>query len=104
MKNRIKTGKSAMLRKLLLAWAIFISSMSAEAGFYLGGSLGIQNTKAYNGLFASAFGGYGLIFGPCQNFYFAGEIFGDTGSLPLSQNYYRRTNYGFGASILPGYI
>ncbi len=94
-----------MLKKLLLISAFFMaSSIPAEAAFYLGGSLGIQNTEAYNGLFASASAGYGLIFGDCQNFYFAGEIFGDTGSLPLSQNYYRRTNYGFGASLLPGYV
>lgn len=94
-----------MFKKLLLGCAIFLaSSMAAEASFYLGGSLGIQNTEPYNGLFASAFGGYGLTFGEQQNFYFAGEIFGDSGSIPLNQNHFRRTNYGFGASLLPGMI
>ncbi len=94
-----------MVKKLLIAGALFAAStLNALAAPYLGAGLGIQNTESYNGLLATVFGGYSLSFGEYQNYYFAGEIFGDTGSLPLSQNYYRRTNFGFGASLLPGYV
>jgi opacity protein-like surface antigen len=98
------TGKN-MLKKLLIACALYAAgSLNALASPYLGGSIGIQNTESYNGLMASVVGGFNGTFGYYQNYYVAGEIFGDTGSLPLGQNYYRRTNYGYGASFLPGYI
>jgi len=94
-----------MFKKLLITCTVFAaSSMIALAQPYLGGSIGIQNTNAYTGLLASVFGGYSLTGGEYQNYYLAGEIFGDTGTLPLSQNYFRRTNYGLGASLLPGLI
>ncbi len=92
-----------MFKKGLIICTVFIAS-SSLAEPYLGGSLGLQNTQAYTGLLASVFGGYKLTCGEYQNYYFAGEIFGDSGTLPLSQNYYRRTNYGFGLSFLPGII
>jgi len=93
-----------LFKKILALGAVFVAgTLPAFAGPYLGGGLGIQNTESYNGLLATFFGGYSVTLGEEQNGYFAGEIFGDTGSLPLGQNYYRRTNYGFGASLLPGY-
>lgn len=94
---------AGMLKKLALFCCIYAAT--AEATFaspYLGASLGIQNTKSYNGLLATLAGGYSLSF--CDDYYLAGELFFDTGSIPFSQNYYRRTNFGFGASIIPGYV
>ncbi len=92
-----------MFKKLALACLIYGSALgNAQAVPYLGASLGIQNTEAYNGLLATLSGGYSTSF--CENYYLAGELFFDTGSLPLSQNYFRRTNFGFGASLIPGYV
>jgi len=71
---------------------------------YIGLNGGVQNTKGYNGLMTTLLGGYGLITGKYENYYFAGELFADSGTLPLGKKYYRRTNYGFGASITPGLI
>lgn len=92
-----------MFKKLLLLCTLLISSSLTQAGPYLGAALGIQNTGGgYTGLLVSPFLGFGLPL--CQTYYIGGELFADSGSIPLSQNYYHRTNYGIGASITPGFI
>ena len=99
--------KQAWFKKLsimVLLSSAAPSALALKSIPYLGTSLGIQNTQAYTGLFASVSGGYGIITGEYRNYYFAAELFADSGSLPLCQNYYRRTNYGIGASFLPGLI
>jgi opacity protein-like surface antigen len=99
-----------MSKKLLLALALLSATHSSFALYinsyspYLGAALGVQNTQAYNGLYANGFAGYSLKAGQNNNLYLAGELFINTGTLPLNNNYYRRTTYGFGASILPGLI
>lgn len=96
-----------MFKKLLLIGTILAASpcLSAAKGIpYLGVGFGIQNTQAYTGLLGTVSGGYSITAGQYQNYYFAGELFADSGSLPLCQNYYRRTNYGYGASFIPGII
>jgi opacity protein-like surface antigen len=90
-----------MFKKWLILLPLLLSS-PAMAAFYIGGGVGLQNTGPYNGLFVNAFGGYGRLMGKNQLLYLGGELFGDSGSLPLSQNYYERSNYGLGASFMPG--
>jgi opacity protein-like surface antigen len=92
------------LFNISLLLTLTLLSLEARASLYLGGGPSWQNTEGYNGLLASAFLGYSLKVGETQRFHLAAEIFGDSGSLPLGQNYYRRTNYGFGASFLPGFV
>lgn len=96
-----------MFKKLLITIIILHLTPSlalARGKPYLGAAAAIQNTRGYTGLAANAFLGYSAALGKRQQYYIASEIFGDSGTFPISQNHYHRTNYGFGASILPGFI
>lgn len=101
-----------MLKKLFMLYLLLACSASLalpkiiykKGDPYIGGALGVQNTEGYNGLFAQAFGGINARLGQSQKVYVGGELFADTGTLPLSQKYFHRTTYGFGASVIPGFI
>jgi hypothetical protein len=55
-----------MFKTLLLACALLAAS-PCFATFYVGGSLGVQNTGPYSGLFVNGFGGFEKFLG-ARNF------------------------------------
>lgn len=94
-----------MLKKLLWPLALLLLSNAnaytlAKGNPYLGAALGNQHSENFNGLYANFFTGFGI---RANKFYLAGELFADTGSIPLSHNFTNRTTYGAGVSLLPGF-
>ncbi|HVY54033.1 MAG TPA: outer membrane beta-barrel protein [Gammaproteobacteria bacterium] len=70
---------------------------------YMGFGLGNQNAKGYNGLYGQVFAGLGMRSAE-DTYYVGGEVWVNSGSLPLSQKYFHRTVYGAGVSLMPGII
>src|SRR3990167_8595986 len=116
-----------MLKKILVVGAIIASSASlaeTNAAPYLGGGLGIlTNTSSYaanssvtsggvttisgqpsnfRGVPFNVFLGYGGVIN--QNLYLAGEVFATLATGEIQNNYGVKTTYGYGASILPGFM
>ena len=85
-----------MFKKILLISILIAYSGMIFAGTpYLGAGIGIGSSGTVN-----LFGGYGAAMGEEENYYLAGEVFGNLFS---SQN--DNTNYcQYGASLLPGYF
>lgn len=94
-----------MFKKALLISVIIAGSNVAIAGTpYVGGSLGVTNLAIFSsgkvqaGAVAKLFGGYGSTFGVNNAIYLGGELNIDLAHYPS----YGGTNYGLGASFIPG--
>lgn len=117
LQNKKSIGVLRMFKKLLISAAILatsstgFASVTSAPALYLGGSVGLINnssetgwTSNYRGFDGNIFLGYGGVITP--NISLAGEAFfvpgsfsvGGTGSTTL------KTNWGVGASILPGVL
>lgn len=101
-----------MLKELSVAGAIlFLTSSAAIAnsGPYVGAGLGITANTAttntfgsFRGVPLSVFMGYGgMVY---QNFYLAGELTGTLATGEISNQGAVKTSYGYGASIMPGFV
>lgn len=76
---------------------------ASTAVTYVGAGLGVRQAGSYKALLANIFAGYGKKLGQNNNYYLGGELFADAGSLSLSgRQYGNRSNFGLGASIIPG--
>ncbi len=103
-----------MLKKILLASAMLVSTtgiaMADQAlAPYVGVSTGINVMTAdkaglngYRGVPFNAFVGYGGTIE--QNLYLAGELTGTVATGQISDTNQLKTTYGYGASILPGFM
>lgn len=100
-----------MLKKLLVACSVLALTSSvafATPTPYIGAGLGVTVNTANNtygsfrGVPVNLFAGYGGIV--TQNFYLAGELFGTAGTFSLNDNGGLKTTYGYGASLLPGFM
>ncbi|VVC74827.1 hypothetical protein AQUSIP_00990 [Aquicella siphonis] len=101
-----------MLKKLSVASAILVLTANtalANSGPYVGAGLGITSNTAttqtfgsFRGVPLSVFAGYGGIV--YQNFYLAGELTGILATGELSNQGAVRTSYGYGASVVPGFV
>jgi opacity protein-like surface antigen len=110
-----------MLKKILIASSILVVTTgiaAANPAPYVGASLGITaNTSSstaygthdgailsapsnFRGVPFSIFAGYGGVIN--ENYYLAGELTGTVVAADISNNNGLKTNYGYGASILPG--
>lgn len=111
-----------MLNKILIASSILAASGIALANPapYVGASLGIDtNTSSsaaysanatgvhsapanYRGVPFSVFAGFGGVL--TDNYYLAGEFTGTVATADISNNNGLKTSYGYGASVLPGFM
>lgn len=102
-----------MIKKYILATFLMVLT-SASAAYsriypYLGGSLGITANTAttntfgsFRGVPFSVFAGFGgEVY---QNFFLAGELTGTMGTAEISNHGAVQTTYGYGASLLPGFV
>lgn len=102
-----------MLKKMMLASAVFASTMSMAAtdpSPYVGASLGLNvnsstnasfgNAGVFRGLPLSIFAGFGGVV--TESFYLAGEVTGTLTTGVISNKNKMKTNYGYGLSVLPG--
>ena len=102
--------KKVMFKKLLITSAILAMSGNialANGAPYVGAGLGITTNTGSNGSFrgvtGTVMGGYGAIMG--ESFYLGGELFGDAFTATMTDHGSgMRTTYGYGASILPGFM
>ncbi len=100
-----------MLKKIVIASLLLAGSSSvafASAAPYVGAALGVNTLTStsgtnFRGVPVDVFAGYGTTIN--TNLYLGGEVFLTpmTGTLSKSNNNLR-TTYGFGASILPGFM
>jgi len=116
-----------MFKKTLLISAILAATTSiaiANTAPYVGAGLGIiTNTSSnfadaskkdgnkttifghpsnFRGVPLNVFAGYGGVI--TQRFYLAGEFSGTIATAEISDDHGLKTNYGYGVSILPGYM
>ncbi|HVE44922.1 MAG TPA: outer membrane beta-barrel protein [Gammaproteobacteria bacterium] len=103
-----------MLKKVFLmgtAAALATGVACASSAPYIGASLGILNNTVnknstafgnYRGMPVNVFVGYGALLS--QSFYLAGELTGTLVTAELMNNGSMKSTYGYGASLLPGYM
>lgn len=116
-----------MFKKTLLISTILATttSFAASTAPYVGASLGIINNTSssvpyatqtnsgqptrilaqpgnFRGVPLNVFAGFGGVIN--QNFYLAGELFGTVATAEISSNNGLKTSYGYGVSILPGFV
>ncbi len=105
-----------MFKKTLIATALIIASSQVAFAYsapYVGASIGVTantlvrvkdnnfNISSFRGMPVSLFAGFGAVLS--GNFYLAGEVTGTVGTVELNNNGLK-TSYGYGASILPGFL
>lgn len=103
-----------MLKKIITTTLISFSLLASHAalagmGPYLGGSINLNDNfssqSSFRGLSGALLGGFGGTVS--DDFYLAGELFGEYGSVVLDNNVgfgspSLRTTYSYGLSMLPG--
>lgn len=104
-----------MYKKILLSSLLLTTSSVAFAysAPYVGASIGVTantvinvnqynyNNSSFRGMPVAVFVGFGAVLE--SNFYIGGEVTGTPGTFELNNNGLK-TSYGYGASLLPGFM
>lgn len=104
-----------MYKKLLFSALMLATSSSifAYSAPYVGASIGVTantvinvnqfnfNNSSYRGMPVTVFVGFGAVLE--NNFYIGGEVTGTPGAFELNNNGLK-TSYGYGASVMPGFM